>query len=71
MIKLKPCPFCGNGGAIDYAHGGNQHYTDASGKDMNTPFLYEVVCCVCGAKTDKTDDPNMAIKLWNRRVNDG
>lgn len=51
--KLKPCPFCGSGGAYVCS--------DDEG-------LFYIWCAPCGARTVKKDAEDEAREAWNRRA---
>jgi len=69
MSELKPCPFCGDDGSLQFANG--HPYTDSDGKARD-PFYYTVKCKdeFCGCRIGVYEDPEMAIEAWNRRVHD-
>ena len=52
--KLKPCPFCGGEAAVSYS----------------IVKKYFITCLKCYASTKLKDTEGLAIKAWNRRVND-
>ena len=54
--ELKPCPFCGEG---------------AITKNIMSRSRWYVVCENCGARTDQKLERNDAIRLWNRRADNG
>lgn len=54
-IKLKPCPFCG----------GPAEIVNTGRSVLNTYF---VGCWWCGVRTDYEHDEEIAVDLWNRRV---
>ena len=54
--ELKPCPFCG-GEAFRYYSGPQGEYL-------------EIVCKKCFSQTPRLSG-DIAINVWNRRVNDG
>lgn len=62
--ELKPCPFCG---------GKASHVYDPEGTidTEKRPWRYTIVCDRCCASTGLCWSDEMAIKLWNRRANDG
>lgn len=68
--KLKPCPFCGGTAHFDFAHGSSQTYVDKNGFAASTPLLYMVFCENCAVRTIPCEYTNIAIDIWNRRVND-
>ena len=53
--SLKPCPFCG---------GRAGQYQDYAG-------FWHVQCDNCGIGTLKNDTKELAVKSWNRRVENG
>ena len=53
--QLKPCPFCGGRAGI---------YQDYMG-------LWHVQCDNCGIGTLKNDIKELAVRSWNRRVENG
>lgn len=72
MDNLKPCPFCGSKRVgLDFAHGGMMHYIDRYGNEAFTPNIHNVKCLECFARTNSYADPEMAIRAWNRRNDNG
>lgn len=69
MVKLKRCPFCEGEAHIEFGKGGNVFYWKEDGCETSTPLLYLVYCSSCSCRTGLAETPGMAIKLWNRRVN--
>lgn len=61
--ELKPCPFCG----WKEPYLNTSLYGTIGGKERH----YHVMCghCTCLGGHDISED--VAIELWNRRVNDG
>ena len=68
MKELKRCPFCGGIAHLDFAGGSNKFYWGTDGFEKYSPLLYKVFCCSCYCETAPTQDPNTAIKMWNRRA---
>ena len=71
MEKLKRCPFCGGEAHLDFASETNKFYWGEDGFEKYTPLLYRVFCGSCFCKTERAQDANTAIKLWNRRADNG
>ena len=61
---LKPCPFCGKTISVRIKVYPN--------KDISEIEQYAIVCDHmrggCGSESGHYDDPNNAIKYWNRRA---
>lgn len=55
MNELKPCPFCGSWAAF------------VETKHKKYPFMIKCMNGNCAARTDRTQEREYAIKLWNRR----
>ena len=64
MDELKPCPFCGGNGSVTIDPEGVK---DSKGKK----WMYTVSCDRCCASTGICWTREMAIDVWNRRMNDG
>ena len=61
--KLKPCPFCGD-----------SDIHESNIKEVHPAFGisgYAVWCWHCGAYGGSRNSPNLAVKAWNRRPDDG
>lgn len=58
MAELKPCPFCG-GEAFKYFSG-----------NPSCGYFLEIICKNCGCQTTRLHEAE-AIKLWNRRADNG
>ena len=55
-MELKHCPYCGSNKII------------TNGEDDELGYYYYIIECEnCGARTDKADDEEEAILLWNNR----
>ena len=67
-MDIKNCPFCGGMAHLDFAHGSNQSYLGNNGFAKSTPFLYMVLCEDCYTRTIACENPNTAIQIWNRRI---
>lgn len=63
MEKLKPCPFCGGEASVTFDPDGIK---DTEGRK----WAYTVSCNKCCVCTGLCWSGEMAIKAWNRRVND-
>ena len=70
-LKIKRCPFCDGVAELDFAHG-SFTYTDKNGEARYTGFYYTVKCTneICGCHIGIYEEPEMAIKAWNRRVSE-
>lgn len=64
MTELKPCPFCG-GEAKIYETPTKEKYWNISKKS------YDILCSECGASMVDFLYRDIAISMWNRRVNNG
>ena len=58
MTELKPCPFCGGEAKIASVPHGDRK-------------LWYVICRKCEIATFQYLTEKWAVKVWNRRVNDG
>jgi len=58
MKELKPCPFCGSGAAVFVRD------------DTDFPYRIQCLNADCGSKTDNCKQYSLAIKIWNKRVDD-
>lgn len=69
MSDLKRCPFCGDMAELDFANK-TFSYTDKHGEPRETGFFYTVKCInkICGCGIGIYEEPEMAIKAWNRRA---
>jgi len=59
-MELKPCPFCG--------------YEKPSLSSAHTNFFEEVffvICDNCRCRGKQTKSKDEAVKVWNRRADDG
>ena len=70
MEKLRPCPFCGGVGYLDFSPDSNKFYWGEDGFEKNTPMLYRVFCGACKCQTERAQTPKTAIMIWNRRADD-
>ena len=61
MIRLKPCPFCGGRASINFD---SEAIIDSKGRH----WAYNVVCDKCCATSGLAYSIEMAIEIWNRRV---
>lgn len=61
MIRLKPCPFCGGRASINFD---SEAIIDSQGLH----WAYNVVCDKCCATSGLAYSIEMAIEIWNRRV---
>ena len=61
--NLKPCPFCGKREHLKIV----ELPTDIASIDV----VYVVYCTYCGGQIRSPDDREHAIKMWNRRVDNG
>jgi len=57
MKKLKDCPFCD----------GDPIITKEPDSLFVNQFYPVITCKNCGARTSKSEDETIAIKLWNKR----
>lgn len=57
MNELKPCPFCGGEAFLEEE------------KICDEMSFWFVICMKCGGS--KFSDKNLAVKAWNRRVQNG
>lgn len=65
MTKLRPCPFCGGGGALDswgMSPWERTHIESLTGK------WYSVFCTLCGAAGPDCLTDGDAEDAWNKRV---
>ena len=71
MSDLKRCPFCNDLAEFDFAHK-TFTYTNKYGEARYTGFYYTVKCTneICGCHIGIYEEPEMAIKAWNRRVSE-
>ena len=56
---LKPCPFCAGSASVNYVP-----FSRMYGE-------YRVICKQCGVMTEASTDKQEAMKMWNRRVDNG
>jgi Lar family restriction alleviation protein len=61
MEKLKPCPFCPDGGEPKHITGSSYEYGSRA---------HAVECCKCGVVGPVRGTEAEAIEAWNRRAND-
>lgn len=61
MTKLKSCPFCGGRASINFD---SEAIVDSEGRH----WAYNVVCDKCCATSGLAYSIEMAIEIWNRRV---
>ena len=61
MAELKPCPFCGGAARISAD-------TEAVRDSEGRLWAFTAVCDRCAATSGLTFKPELAIKAWNRRV---
>lgn len=54
VVKLKPCPFCGDGDVNTYK--------------CNITDVWYVSCAGCGIRTEGDTSEDIAIAAWNRRA---
>ena len=68
MAELKSCPFCGSDRIQFIVHGYFQPWDNERMR-----LWYHCSCYDCGCAMDEGDCTNMekAIKVWNRRTEDG
>lgn len=66
---LKPCPFCGCKGELDFA-GKSFTYIDKSGETQDVHFFYTIKCTndLCGCSVGVFENTKLAIAAWNRRI---
>ena len=62
MVELKLCPFCGGRASINFD---SEAIIDSQGRH----WAYNVVCDKCCATSGLAYSIEMAIEIWNRRVN--
>lgn len=60
--KIKPCPFCGAKAEI---------YSDERPRILGGGQRQVVICSRCFGRAGNSDTKAGAIRMWNRRVNDG
>jgi len=70
--KMKRCPFCYWQATLQFATK-SFSYMGSDGRKHTSASLFTVGCDnpMCGCKIGIYEEPEMAIKAWNRRVNDG
>jgi Lar family restriction alleviation protein len=61
MVELKLCPFCGGRASINFD---SEAIIDSQGHH----WAYNVVCDKCCATSGLAYSIEMAIEIWNRRV---
>ena len=61
MDKLKPCPFCGGKASINFD-------SEATVDTQGRCWAYNIVCDKCCATSGLAYSIEMAIEIWNRRV---
>lgn len=61
MVELKLCPFCGGRASINFD---SEAIIDFQGRH----WAYNVVCDKCCATSGLAYSIEMAIEIWNRRV---
>lgn len=61
MVELKLCPFCGGRASINFD-------SEAIIDSQDRHWAYNVVCDKCCATSGLAYSIEMAIEIWNRRV---
>lgn len=67
--ELKSCPFCGGDAVLDFARK-SFRYVANNGTMKDVGYYYTVRCLECDCGIGIYENPTMATKAWNRRVND-
>lgn len=62
MDGLKSCPFCGGEASINFD-------SEATVDTQGRRWAYNIVCDKCCATSGLAYSIEMAIEIWNRRVN--
>lgn len=59
LDEVKPCPFCGNNEVIKLVI-----------DDNPCDRKHRILCDKCGARSGECEEPEEAIRRWNRRISE-